>query len=462
MKNVFVLLLFMAGFFQCCPAQQIQPFHQGDRIAFLGNSITDGGHYHSYIWLYYMTRFPAQRIDIFNAGIGGDVIKMMYDRLDDDVLSHRPNVIVLTFGMNDTDYGIYLQPDAEKLSEDRVKTSYTNYLLMEKRLKALPSIRKILLTSPPFDETAKLKSPGYPGKNAAMLKINAFMKASAEKNHWGFVDLNAPMSAINLREQAKDSAFSLQGTGRIHPEQDGHMVMAYLFLKAQGWAGREVADVKIDAASKNVQSARNCKITNLAAGAGSVSFDYLAASLPYPIDTFVSHGGWGETKTQADALKVIPFIQEFNREMLAVNGLADGNYALNIDGEKIGQWTAGELAEGINLAVQTNTPQYRQAMTIMYMNEERWEIERRLRVYYWYQFDVFRDKGLLFADNQAATDSLNAIAGENVFVRGMMQGYLKAMHPEMRTIWKKEMKLLVDQIYTINKPKKHHITLKKL
>lgn len=38
---------------------------------FLGNSITDGGHYHSYIWLYYMTRFPYMDLRVMNAGIGG-------------------------------------------------------------------------------------------------------------------------------------------------------------------------------------------------------------------------------------------------------------------------------------------------------------------------------------------------------------------------------------------------------
>lgn len=462
MKKICIILFGILGFFKIGIAQQIKPFHQGDRIAFLGNSITDGGHYHSYVWLYYMTRFPNERIEIFNSGIGGDVIKMMYDRLDDDVLTHHPDVIVLTFGMNDTDYGIYLKPDAEKVSEERIRTSYNNYLLMEKRLKALPDIRKILLTSPPFDETAKLKSPVYPGKNAAMLKINAFMKASAEKNHWEYIDLNAPMTAINLREQRSDSTFSLQGKGRIHPEQDGHMVMAYLFLKAQGFAGREVADVTINATAKNVQSVKYCTVSNLSVTPKSVQFDYMAISLPYPIDTFMTNGSWGETKTPADALKVIPFMKEFNREMLAVKGLQKGRYELAIDGQQIGLWTAQELSNGINLAAQTNTPQYRQAMAVMYLNEERWEIERRLRVYYWYQFDIFRDKGLLFADNEVAMDTLMSVAKENVFARGLLPGYLKSMHPGVREAWHKEMKLLTDQIYTINKPRKHRINIKQI
>lgn len=53
-------------------AQQVAPFRSGDRVAFVGNSITDGGHYHSYIWLYYMTRFPEMRMQMFNCGVGGD------------------------------------------------------------------------------------------------------------------------------------------------------------------------------------------------------------------------------------------------------------------------------------------------------------------------------------------------------------------------------------------------------
>ena len=42
------------------------------RVVLMGNSITDGGHYHSYIWLYYMTRFPYMDLRVMNAGIGGE------------------------------------------------------------------------------------------------------------------------------------------------------------------------------------------------------------------------------------------------------------------------------------------------------------------------------------------------------------------------------------------------------
>ena len=42
---VCLLLSGLAGVY----AQSIAPFQKGDRIAFVGNSITCGGHYHSYI-----------------------------------------------------------------------------------------------------------------------------------------------------------------------------------------------------------------------------------------------------------------------------------------------------------------------------------------------------------------------------------------------------------------------------
>lgn len=50
----------------------IPRFEEGERVVFVGNSITHGGHYHSFIWLYYMTRFPDKPITIMMAGIGGE------------------------------------------------------------------------------------------------------------------------------------------------------------------------------------------------------------------------------------------------------------------------------------------------------------------------------------------------------------------------------------------------------
>ena len=58
MKRILLSLAAALCMSASAAAQTVAPFKDGDRAVFLGNSITDGGHYHSYIWLYYMTRFP--------------------------------------------------------------------------------------------------------------------------------------------------------------------------------------------------------------------------------------------------------------------------------------------------------------------------------------------------------------------------------------------------------------------
>ncbi|MDB5060443.1 MAG: hypothetical protein JWP67_286, partial [Mucilaginibacter sp.] len=98
MKKLFWMLIGSIGIFSAAHAQKVASFKAGDRVVFVGNSITDGGHYHSYIWLYYMTHFPNMRITCFNAGIGGDAIGQIADRFDDDVLSKKPTVLTLSWG----------------------------------------------------------------------------------------------------------------------------------------------------------------------------------------------------------------------------------------------------------------------------------------------------------------------------------------------------------------------------
>ena len=74
MKKI-VVVIYLLSVALHMSAQSIPVFKEGERVAFIGNSITCGGRYHSYIWLYYMTHFPGMRIDIFNEGIGGDVVE---------------------------------------------------------------------------------------------------------------------------------------------------------------------------------------------------------------------------------------------------------------------------------------------------------------------------------------------------------------------------------------------------
>lgn len=439
--------------------QQVSPFKQGDRVVFLGNSITDGGHYHSYIWLYYMTRFPKMDVMFLNAGIGGDKASDMVKRLDGDVFSKRPTVLVGTFGMNDSGYFEYNGPDADKFADEKVKESFDAFKQMEARFKGLAGTRIVLVGSSPYDETAQIEgNVPFKNKNKAMLRIVDFQKQSATVNKWEFFDFNTSMTALNKQFQQQEPSFTLCGSDRIHPDNDGHMVMAYLFLKAQGWGGKKVAGMTVDAESKRATKVENCQLSNIKKTTTGISFDYLAEALPYPMDTVAR--GWGSKKSQFMATKVIPFINEMNQELLVVNGL-QGVYELLIDGEKVGNWSAEEYAKGINLATLDKTPQYQQALRIMYLNEERWEIERRFRDYAWIQYNFFQPKGLLDANNRKSIEILDQHKDKDGWLNAKRDLYSKAMFPEVRQAWQGEMDLLLDIIKDTSTPKKRKITLVK-
>lgn len=456
LKKAFIGLVALGGL---SAEAQVAPFRKGDRVVFVGNSITDGGHYHSYIWLYYMTRFPTQRIDVYNAGIGGDVAGQILNRFDGDVLPKKPTVINLTFGMNDTKYFEYLKPGADEMAAKAVQTSYESYLGIEKKLKALPDVRKILMSSSPYDETTKGKGNYYPGKSKAMLKVAEFQQEAAKKNGWEFMDLNRPMTAINQQFQQTDSTFTICGGDRIHPGQDGHMVMAYIYLKAQGFANKEVAAVVVDAQSKKVQHAINSTVTNLAVNASNVQFDYLAKALPYPLDTVPR--GWGATTRQSEVVNLVPFTKEFNREMFTVRGLqADKKYLLLIDKDTVGSFTGAQWAEGINLAEISRTPQCQQATAVMLLNEERWELERRFRQHAWMEFNILNEHGRLNKDDVTSMELIQELGKENGWIRGSLDTYSRSRVPAIREAWNKEMEVLVSTIYTINQPKNRHCEIK--
>ena len=409
----------------------IPRFEEGERVVFVGNSITHGGHYHSFIWLYYMTRFPDKPITIMNAGIGGESAWDMKDRLDYDVFNRKPTYVTLTFGMNDTGYDIYMKDDAKELLEQRIAKSLESYREIEERLLAKNKIKKVLIGGSPYDETSRFNNFILHNKNNAILKIIDAQRTSAKKNGWGFVDFNQPMREISRKEQEADSTFTFCRIDRIHPDNDGQMVMAYLFLKAQGLAGDEVSSVSIDAHHSSVITHKNCKISKLKKNGADLTFDYLAYALPYPLDS-ISRSGWGNKRSQRDAMQLVPFMEEFNQERFQVTNLEKGMYRLTIDNQFIDNLSSEKLANGVNLADYPNTPQYQQAAKIMYLNEERFEVEKRFREYLWTEYSFLKKEGLLFADDQKAIDKLKEYLPKDGFLRMSYDWYIKAMNPEIR------------------------------
>src|SRR5919108_937249 len=85
-------------------------FQKGDRIVFLGDSITEQYQYSTYIELYLTSRFPNWQMTFLNAGIGGDTATGGARRFQSHVLDEKPTAVTIDFGMNDGGYGKF-NPD---------------------------------------------------------------------------------------------------------------------------------------------------------------------------------------------------------------------------------------------------------------------------------------------------------------------------------------------------------------
>ena len=410
MKRLFFTMAAAFGLSVAALAQTVVPFAGGDRAVYLGDSITDGGHYHSYIWLYYMTRFPYMDVKVFNAGIGGNTAGDMFERLDGDVFSKEPTVLMVTFGMNDTGYVEYNQEGADKYGEKRYKECIANFDKIEKRLLSLDNVHIVMIGGSPYDETAQIEgNVPFKGKNAVMDRVVEYQKAAAERNGWDFVDFSKPLVEVSRKMQAE------------------------------------------------VIKSENCTISDIRKDRKGISFNYLAESLPYPLDTVAR--GFGAHRGQAGALKMVPFMEEMNQEILKVTGL-EGDYELLIDGQPLGVWDAGELAKGINMAELTWSPQYQQALQVMYLNEWRWELERSFRDYAWMQYGFLKPLGCLDLNDRRAVEAIDRHKSGNIWAGIHRDTYARLMYKDVRDTRIAEMDMLTDKIYQINKPVEHRISLR--
>ena len=463
MKKILVSLLALALSAGANSQSAIPVFRPGEVVALVGDSITHGGHYHSYIWLYYMTRFPDMQVTLLNCGVGGDTAGNMLERWDQDVAGRNPSYVTLTFGMNDTGYwGVYGVEKSDSLSAALVAQSLANYEGLVDKIDALPQdVKVVMIGGSPYDETSKFNDGILPGKNAAIQKIVAAQAETAARKGWGFVDFNAPMVEIADRVQALDPKYSFCPQDRVHPDKDGQMVMAYLFLKAQGLDGKRVALVDVDAKTGRAVSLDNCTVSAVKRAGDGISFDYLAKSLPYPCDSVAEHG-WGNVHPQRNALSMVPFTEEFNQELLRVRGLPEGDYNLVIDSQKVAQFSAASLEKGINMATLTNTPQYRQACEVMYLNEERFDVEKRMREYIWLEYCMFHGTDQIFKDDWRSLEAVEKEAAHNWFVAMSGYWYKKSYYPEIRRVWQNYMDEIVKTIYTVNKPVTRRINIEKI
>lgn len=319
-------------------AQEAFPFKEGDRVMFLGDSITEQYQYSSEIERYLATRFPAWKLSFMNAGIGGDTATGGANRFQKHVLDEKPTIVTINFGMNDGGYGGF--------DPNRHKPYVENTTKMLDMAKAA-GVRAVLISPNAVDWR---KNEGRKVYLETQKQFYAPLKEIAAKFSVPFVDQYATTRTILEKLEADKAATVDPFPDSVHTDSDGGLLMAYAILTGIN-APALVSEVEIPATGD--AAAKKCSVTNLKRADGAIAFDRMDEALPFP--------------TVADWDGLMPYVNRLtnlNWYGLKVAGLPAGKYAILVDGVEIASHTSDELATGVNLGNVRKGPIYDHAKKV--------------------------------------------------------------------------------------------------
>ena len=329
-------------------------FKKGDRVCFLGDSITEQYQYSTAIELYLTTRFPDWNLTFINAGISGDTATGGANRFTPHVLAEKPTALTIDFGMNDGGYGEFKQ--------DRFDGYVKNTEAMLKAAKEA-GVRVAVISPNAVEVRSKPQLKTY---LETQQQFYAPLKDLAAKYDDTFVDQYAITREIEAKIAA-DNADVKPFPDGVHTSPAGALLMAHTILVGLH-APAVVSDLEIDAAKKAGKATR-CKADDIEGGAEGITFERTDEALPLPVQ-----------KDWRPILKYLDDFKEFNYCGLKVSGLKEGKYALSIDGKEVGTFSAADLAAGVNLGNLESGPLFDQGQAVFKaINEKNDLLHKRFR-----------------------------------------------------------------------------------
>ena len=210
----------------------------GDRIAFLGDSITQQGDWNAGYLNLVMSALEANGINAVKipAGISGHKSNQMLERLERDVIQKTPQIMTLSCGVNDVWHGKNGVP-----LED-YKKNITQ--IVEKAQAA--GIKVYILTATMISENPEHEN------NKKLAAYNDFLRSLAKEKSCSLVDLNADMrqEIANIKAKYPELKGNLLTVDGVHMNPLGNIMMAKGILRAFGMNDDQIANAEKTAWNK--------------------------------------------------------------------------------------------------------------------------------------------------------------------------------------------------------------------
>ncbi len=303
----------------------------GDTVAIVGDSITEQKLYSKFIETYLLASSEVGDLTCYQLGWSGETASGFLIRMDNDLMTLKPTVVTLCYGMNDGHYVAY-EPGIGKGYGDPLTKVVT---------KLKDAGARVVVGSPGVVDSTTFKKiePAVYNDNLSHLRDIAHQIADANGMRFANVH-DTMMAAMTPAKAALGNNYAVAGGDGVHPGENGHLLMAEAFLNGLGCAG-DIAKIEVSMTGKATASAGHEVIS---ADKGHVKLK----STRYP---FCFHGGEKDPGGTVSILPFTKFNDELNRFTLVVSGLTSAKAEVQW-GKTRKTFTRQQLEFGVNLAAE--------------------------------------------------------------------------------------------------------------
>ena len=230
----------------------------GKRVVFLGDSITQAGGYVAFTTYYLEKLNPTKDFDVRSLGLASETLSglseadhaggafprpCLFERLGRVLDKTKPDVVVACYGMND---GVYLP-----LDKDRAAAFQKGVAKLIEQCKDAGVKQIVLVTPPIYDFAPKADEFNYDAVLTEYAKWETAIKVAGVH----VIDLH---TAMRTARAARAEPYSRD---KVHPGDDGHLLMARTILAALGvkTPDASVATIQADPLFKLVEQKRGLR-----------------------------------------------------------------------------------------------------------------------------------------------------------------------------------------------------------
>ncbi len=189
------------------------------KVIFFGDSITQAGvKPGGYISLMQQS---AKNFELIGAGIGGNKVYDLYLRMEEDVLSKKPDVVVIYVGVNDV---WHKQTHQTGTDPDKFIGFYS---AMIKKMQSA-GIKVILATPAVIGEKTDFSN----AQDGDLNSYSQIIRNLAKQYNCGLVDLRKEFLKYNLANNPENKESGILTTDRVHLNAAGNKMVGELMMTA--------------------------------------------------------------------------------------------------------------------------------------------------------------------------------------------------------------------------------------